>query len=519
MADAGTLPLLFVVAIGGAVVAPLLPATLARAAAMALMATLLAITVDLVVAFDGQAAAGAGFSLPFMPSIGVALRFAVDGLNVWLLLLTALLPPVVLACAWSTAEGESRLFVGLLLWLQAALFGTFLSQNLLVLFVLWEAVLIPMVLLIFVFGGERRRDAAMRFFLVTMAGSVLLLAAVIALGAEHRAQAGRWSFDFADLMQLRLSPAMQTFVFVAVALACAVKTPLVPFHAWLPLAYREASPSGTALMAGVLSKMGAFGFLKLALPLAPVVAAAWSPLLVALAVASLLYGAVLALRQAEFKMVVAYASLSHMGTIVLGAFSGHAVAAHGALLQIASHGVVVAGLFLLLGLLAQRGDPQATALASRAPRLAVLAMVFVLASLGLPLTSGFTAEFLVLLGAFGAGWAQWTGGAGSGQLVAAVLASTAVVLGAAYMLRLARSMVFGSRDDGAAPPSSASTPRLRDLTLREALACAPLVAVVVAVGVWPAPWMARSEAAVALLVDRAPLPDRIAAHPRADHAR
>jgi NADH-quinone oxidoreductase subunit M len=443
-----------------------------------------------MVSFDGQAPPGRfAIDLPWMPSLGVRLHFAVDGLNLYLLLLTTLLFPVVLACAWTTAEAGSKLYLGLLLALQAALLGTFLAQNLVVFFVLWEAVLIPMVLLILVFGGTQRRRAAMTFFLYTMAGSVLFLAAVIVLGAQSLQQTGQWAFDFDTLYRLRLDRGTQLFVFWAIVLACAVKSPLFPFHAWLPLAYGEASPSGTALMAGVLSKMGAFGLIKLAIPLCPEVAPLMAPTMVALAVLSILYGAVMALRQQDFKQLVAYAS-----------FSFQATAIQGALFQILSHGLAVAGLFLMLGLLEQRCGSaylQVNALASRAPRFAVVLMLFVLASLALPLSSGFTAEFLILLGAFTQGLAAWRADAGAGLLVCAVLASGGVVLGATYMLRFARSVLFGDAFGDAGPAGARAG--LRDLGLRESLALAPLLLLILWIGVAPAWLMAKVEPAVAAL--------------------
>jgi NADH-quinone oxidoreductase subunit M len=478
--------------------AALVPAVLGRRGALPRVATLgvmlavLWLVVTLFGAFDGGSGhAQFAVDAPFIPSLGIGLRFAVDGYNAYLLLLTALLFPVVLACAWGTAEGRSPLYLVLLLLLEGALLGTFLAQDLLVFFVLWEAVLIPMVLLILVFGGPQRRRAAISFFLYTMAGSVLLLAAVIFLGAEAARQTGQWAFDYATLAGLQLSRPQQGLVFLAIALACMVKSPLFPFHAWLPLAYREASPSGTALMAGVLSKMGAYGFLRLALPLAPEGASSFASLFVGLAAVSIFYGAVLALRQRNYKLLVAYASLSHMGYIVLGTFSLQATGLHGAMVQMLSHGVTVAGLFLLLGLLEQRRGAaylQVHGLATRAPRFAAVLMLFVLASLALPLTSGFAAEFLVLLGAFGAGMARWQAGHGVGVLLATLLAATCVVIGATYMLRFARSLLF---DDSALPERL--TPDLRP---RELLALAPLLLLIFWIGVRPGAWMERTEGTI-----------------------
>lgn len=489
------LALILALAAAGAVLVALLRGKdAARALTMAIMLAILALSAMIFFAYDGAADPAAfAFSYAWMPSLGVNLHFGVDGINVYLLLLSALLFPVVLACAWRTAEAQSKLYLTLLLALETGLLGTFLSQNLMLFFIFWEAVLIPMVVLILVFGGARRRQAAMSFFLYTMAGSILLLAAVIQLGVDNLQQTGSWSFEYESLYRLNLSWGTQLFVFLAIALACAIKCPLFPFHSWLPPAYAEAPAAGTALMAGLLSKMGAFGFLKLALPLCPEVAAYAAPYLVALAAVSIVYGAVLALREADFKRLVAFSSLSHMGYIVLGIFSMQQTSLHGSLLQILSHGLAAAGLFLLLGMLEQRAGAayrQSSALAILAPRLAVVMMLFILTSVALPLTSGFTAEFLVLLGTFQQGYAAWSAGEGALRLAAAVLASAGMVLGAAYMLRFARVIVFGHA--GGRPPMS-------DLNLREGSAFAPLLLLILWLGVWPFPWMTKVESAVTQL--------------------
>ncbi|MDP2008331.1 MAG: NADH-quinone oxidoreductase subunit M [Rubrivivax sp.] len=515
MSEALFLPLLLLLPLLGAVlVAPLRAGAVPRVFTLGVMALMLLLAGLVFAGFDGATAPGRhAVDLAWMPALGVSLHFAVDGLNIYLLLLTTLLFPVVLACTWARAEAQQPLFLSLLLALQAGLLGTFLAQDLVVFFVCWEAVLIPMVLLILLYGGEQRRRAAVSFFLYTMAGSVAFLAAVIVLGVEHQQQTGQWSFDIAALAALKLSPGTQMFVFLAIVLACAVKSPIFPFHSWLPLAYGEASPAGTALMAGVMSKMGAYGLMRLALPLAPDAAVLLAPLMVGLAAFSIVYGAVLALRQTHFKRLVAYASLSHMGYIVLGVFSFQATALHGAMFQILSHGVAVAGLFLLLGLLEERRGAawlQLDALATRAPRMAVVLMGFVLASLALPLTSGFTAEFLILLGAFTQGLAAWSAGAGSGLLVAALAASLGVVLGATYMLRLARVLVFGD-----AGPAAQRVP-LADLNGRELAALAAPLALILWVGLWPASLMSKIEPTVTQLsaIGARALPERTLVAPR-----
>ena len=460
---------------------------LARGWAMGAMLVVLALSLRILLVFGGtQDQPSFDFDVPWMPSLGVNFHLGVDGFNLYLVVLAALLFVIVLASTWSAPHSKRRLYLGLLLVLQAALLGTFLSQNLVLFFVFWEGVLIPAGVLILVYGGEKRRPAAMTFFLYTVAGSVLLLAAVIALGAQSAQQTGRWSFELDVLYGLELDWKTQIFVFVAIMLACAVKCPLVPFHSWLPLAYCEAPAPVTALLAGALSKMGAFGILKLAIPLAPDVALAAGPAMAALAVVSILYGAVLAFREQDYKRLVAYSSLSHMGYVVLGFFAFQQASIHGSLLQMLSHGVAAAGLFLLIGRLeADRAAPQARVmgLAESAPRFAVLIMLFVLTTVALPLTSGFTAEFLILLGAFTQGLAALAHGSGSLMLVVAILASTGMVLGATYMLRFARALVFGG-DTG-------EHNYVGDLRLAQMVPFAALLIVVLGVGIAPAALMKK----------------------------
>ncbi|BCR05684.1 NADH:ubiquinone oxidoreductase subunit M [Desulfuromonas versatilis] len=503
MFDATLLLLICLLPLAGALLVSVLGARsagMARAAALVTMLAVLALAAHIFVGYAAARSGAFDLNLPWIAELGVHLHLAVDGLNLYLLLLTALLFPVALGCAWPSAEARRPLFLALLLLLEAGLLGTFLSQNLMFFFVCWEAVLIPMFVLILVFGGAKSREAAQAFFLYTLAGSVLLLAAVILLGVQCWQQTGSWSFELATLLDLQLGWGTQLFVFAAIVLACAIKCPLVPFHSWLPLTYAEAPPAGTALMAGALSKMGAFALLKLAIPLCPQAAAALAPWLIALAVFSILYGAVLALRQADFKLLVAYSSLSHMGYIVLGIFSFQQSALHGALLQTFSHGLAVAGLFLALGLLEQRRGAayrQLTALATLAPRLAVVLMLFVLTSVALPLTSGFTGEFMILFGAFQQALAGWKAELGVLPLAAVILACSGMVLGAGYMLRFARTLLFGQAPEGSALP---------DLGGREALAFLPLLLLILAIGIAPAPFMARVQPDVAAVTARAAVP-------------
>ena len=465
----------------------------ARAITMTAMLIVLVAALRIFFAYDATTAARFAFDVPWMPSLGIRFHVSVDGFNIYLLLVAALLFPVALAASWTATASRRPLYLALLLILQTSLLGAFVAQNLVLFFVYWETVLIPMGILILVFGGRERRAASMTFFMYTLAGSVLLLAAVIALGAEAMHQTGFWSFELSVLYGLHLDPGQQMFVFVAIVLACLVKCPLAPFHSWLIPAYYEAPPVGSALMSGAMSKLGAFGLLKLALPLAPDAAAQLAPYLVALAVINIVYGALLALREKSYKKLVAYASLSHMGYIVLGIFSFEYASIQGSMLQMLSHAMVTAGLFLILGILEQQRGPayvSANALAKSAPRLAVLLTVFVLTSVAVPLTSGFAAEFLILFGAFERGLATWQAEGGALLLVLAVIASSGMVLGAAYMLRFTRELLFDKTDQPAA---------VRDVHVGVAASLAVPLLLTFWIGIAPASIIAKTSDVVTAL--------------------
>lgn len=492
---------LFLLPLAFALVLPVMTergSVLPRIVSMVGMLTVLVLSVAIFVSYNGAVDPNLlNVNIPWIPSLGVNFHIGVDGMNVYFMLLTSILFPVVLACTWKTEHADKKLYLGLLLIMETSLLGTFLSQNLMIFFVFWEAVLIPMFILILTFGGENRRKAAMTFFMYTMVGSILLLAAVILLGVESLHQTGSWNFEFTTLYHLHLSTGAQLFVFAAVVLACLIKCPVFPFHSWLPLAYYEAPAAGTALMAGAMSKMGAFGLLKLAIPLSPEISAALAPTMILLSVISILYGAVLALRQQDFKKLIAYSSLSHMGYIVLGIFCLQQTSIHGSLFQILSHGVAVAGLFLMLDLLEQRMGPsykKLNALSIHAPRLAVTLMLFILASVALPLTSGFTSEFLILFGGFQQGMQVFTAGGGKLILVSVILACSGMVLGAGYMLRFARTILYGKASDEIG---------MKDMNLRETIAFVPLLVIVVVIGIWPYPIMTKAQNAVAQLTSLA----------------
>jgi NADH-quinone oxidoreductase subunit M len=356
--------------------------------------------------------------------------------------------------------------------------------------VFWEAMLIPMFIMIGIWGGERRIYATLKFVLYTAFGSILMLAAVIYLVWSQAEATGAVSFAFADLGAHPLSFQAQSWMLAAFALSFAIKVPMVPLHTWLPDAHVEAPTAGSVILAGVLLKMGTYGFMKLGFPLFPDATRAFMPWLWTLSVVSIIYGACLALVQPDIKKVIAYSSISHLGYVMLGLVSLDLVGIQGAIVQMVSHGLVAGGLFTMVGMIYERCHTREIAayggLAKLLPVYSVFFLILTLASIGLPTTSGFTGEFMALLGAFNAAWPQHQAGT-SLPLVMAVLAVTGVVLGALYMLWLAQRMLFG---DVKAPHQPFS-----DLVAREKAILVAFVVAIFALGLFPQGPLAKTELA------------------------
>jgi NADH-quinone oxidoreductase subunit M len=451
----------------------------------------LAITVLLYLRFD-PSAPGLQFEtvVPWIRDWGVYYRIGLDGYNVLLVLLTAFLGPLVVAGAFTAITKDVKLFYAMVLLIQFAMLGTFVAQDLFVFYLFWETMLIPMFLIIGIWGGERRIYATLKFVLYTAFGSILMLAAVIYLVLELRATTGITSFAFEDLYRVQLSLPVQIVLLTAFGLSFAIKVPMVPLHTWLPDAHVEAPTAGSVILAGVLLKMGTYGFMKLGFPLFPDAAHAATPLIMALAVISIVYGACLALVQNDIKKIIAYSSISHLGYVMLGLASLDLIGVQGAVIQMVSHGLTAAGLFLMVGMIYERCHTRDLAayggLARLLPTYSVFFMVLTLASVGLPTTSGFTGEFLVLLGAFKAAWPRFLGG-DTYPLVMSAAAVTGVVLGALYMLRLAQTFLFGSAKAPHAP--------LKDLVWREKLILVAIVAAIFALGLFPDEPMRKTELA------------------------
>jgi NADH-quinone oxidoreductase subunit M len=415
---------------------------------------------------------------------GLGIRYALhlDGIAMPLVLLTALLLPIILLGSWRGVDRHWRGYAVSMLLLTSGILGALLARDLFLFYVFWEVMLVPMYLIIGIWGGERRIYAAVKFFLFTMAGSLLMLIGIIWMALQYRAVAGAWSFHYDELMRLDLPAEQQLWLFAAFALAFAIKVPMVPFHTWLPDAHVEAPTGGSVVLAGVLLKLGTYGFLRFALPFFPHASHQVRPLLVALALAGILYAALAAWIQEDMKSLVAYSSVAHLGFVMLGLVAVEAMAWEGALLQMVNHGISTGALFLLVGMLYERRHTKRFedfgGLAAVMPRFSFFLVLSALASVGLPGLNGFVGEFLVLVGSYRAG-----------LRVAAIVAASGVILAAVYLLKMLARSIWG-------PLEIEENRRLADLSAREALVLAPLALLMLAIGLAPEPFLAPSRPAL-----------------------
>ena len=498
MFEAGLLNLVLFLPLLGVAVLLLSPSAsdeTSRRLTLVLMLVQLMVTSWLYAQFDAGTP-GLQFEtrLPWIAAWGVNYQIGLDGYNVLLVMLTAFLGPLVVAGSFSAVTKDVKLFHAMLFLIQFAMMGTFVAQDLFLFYVFWETMLIPMFLMIGIWGGERRIYATIKFVLYTAFGSILMLAALIYLVWSLQKTSGVMSFAIADIVKARLPLDTQLWLLAAFGLSFAIKVPMFPLHTWLPDAHVEAPTTGSVILAGVLLKMGTYGFMKLGFPLFPDATAVFTPALSTLAVVSIVVGACLALVQDDIKKIIAYSSISHLGYVMLGLLSLELVGIQGAVIQMVSHGLVAAGLFLMVGMIYERCHTRELAayggLAKLLPVYSVFFLVLTLASVGLPTTSGFTGEFLVLLGAFKAAWPQHLAGHDL-PLVLAVTAVSGVVLGALYMLRFALGFLWGAAK---APHHSTAHP-LADLNGRERLILGVLVVAVFALGLFPDSPMRKTEMA------------------------
>jgi NADH-quinone oxidoreductase subunit M len=415
----------------------------------------------------------------WLPEFGVGYRMGVDGISVLFVLLSTLLTPICILTSWESIKVRVREYMLAFLILETMMVGMFSSTDFVMFYMFFEGVLIPMYLIIGVWGGQRRVYAAMKFFLFTLAGSVLMLLALLAMWY----QAG--TTDLAVLLAHPMPVAMQFWLFLAFFASFAVKVPMWPVHTWLPDAHVEAPTAGSVILAGVLLKMGAYGFLRFSVPMLPQAAAEFAPFIFALSVVAVIYTSAVALAQTDMKKLIAYSSIAHMGLVTIGIFTFNIQGTQGALFQMLSHGIVAGALFLCVGVIYDRMHTREIAryggLADRMPAYATVFMLFTMASIGLPGTAGFVGEFLVAVGAFGVNF--WL----------ALFGSLGMILGAGYALWLYRRVIFGSltRDD---------LKTILDLSPREITIFAPLVVLTLWMGVHPSSFTRFFEATVSAMV-------------------
>ena len=423
----------------------------------------------------------------WIPAFGIEYYVGVDGISLLLLVLTGFLTPLALLGSWESVHKQTRAFCVFVLLLESAMLGVFISLDLFLFYIFWDAMLVPMYFLIGIWGYERRFYAAIKFILYTMAGSVLMLLAILGLAYLHYTATGTYSFDLLKLYDMPIDGHTQFWFFLAFALAFAIKVPLFPFHTWLPDAHVEAPTAGSVILAGVMLKMGTYGLLRFAFPLFPEVAAFFAPWLALLAVIGIVYGALVAMVQPDMKKLVAYSSVSHLGFVVLGIAAMNTQGVSGAVYQMLSHGISTGGLFLIVGMLSDRRHTRQIAefggLKKVMPHLVAAFLIVTLASIGLPGLNGFVGEFLILLGAF-----RWD------PRLAAV-AATGVILSATYMLWMFQRVNYG-------PVTNEKNATLADLRPREWAVIVPIIAVAILMGVVPNLFLRPIEPAVERLLNQ-----------------
>jgi NADH-quinone oxidoreductase subunit M len=418
-------------------------------------------------------------TLTWMPDFNIGYKMGIDGISMLFVMLTTLLTPICILASWENIDDRVKEYMISFLVLETFMIGMFCALDLVVFYIFFEAVLIPMFLIIGIWGGPRRVYASFKFFLYTLAGSVLMLLAIMAMYFD----AG--TTDIQGLMVHRFPAELQTWLWLAFFASFAVKIPMWPVHTWLPDAHVEAPTAGSVILAAVLLKFGGYGLLRFSLPMFPEASVMFTPLIYTLSIMAVIYTSLVALAQEDMKKLIAYSSVAHMGFVTIGAFTLTVQGIEGAIFVMLAHGVISAALFLIVGVVYDRIHSREIAayggLVHRMPGYSLIFMIFMLGSVGLPGTAGFVGEFLVLVGAFKAN--TWV----------AALAATGLILGAAYMLYLYRRVIFGSL-------TKDSLAAIKDMSLREVAIFAPLIVLVILMGVYPAPFLDIMHVSVANMI-------------------
>jgi NADH-quinone oxidoreductase subunit M len=482
------LPILTIVTffpLAGAIVLLFLPRTqeeFLKRAALIISLVEFMISLPLFVFFD-EGTAGMQFveRVPWITEWGVNYALGVDGISLLLILLTTFLTVLCILSSWRAVEKSVKEYMITFLILETGMIGVFVAMDLVLFYVFWEVTLIPMYLIIGVWGGPRRIYAAIKFFLYTMAGSVLMLVAIIALYFLHAKATGEYTFDLLRLYQTVLPANTQYLMFAAFALAFAIKVPMFPFHTWLPDAHVEAPTAGSVILAGILLKLGTYGFIRFAVPLFPVAAFKAIPIVSILAIIGIIYGALVSMMQTDLKKLVAFSSVSHLGFVMLGMFAFNVQGVQGSIYQMLNHGVSTGALFLIVGMIYERRHTRMIAdfggLSQVMPVFATFFMIVALSSIALPGTNGFVGEFLILLGAFKA------------NPLYGVLGATGVILAAAYMLWMFQRVMFGA-------VTHEENRGLKDLNPREIVTLVPIIILIIWMGVFPQFFFKRMELSV-----------------------
>ncbi len=420
----------------------------------------------------------------WIADLGISYNVGLDGISILLYMLTTFLAPLVVLSTWSAIQKNVKEFMFFLLLLQTGMLGVFTSLDFFLFYVFWELMLIPMYFLIGVWGGERRIYAAVKFFIYTMFGSVLMLVAILYLSYLNYTATGLITFDIETILQMDIAASTQFWLFAAFALAFAIKVPLFPFHTWLPDAHVEAPTAGSVVLAGVLLKMGTYGYIRFCLPMFPDATIEFLPMVVVLSVIGIIYGAMVAMVQPDMKKLVAYSSVSHLGFVMLGLFALNMQGIQGGIIQMVNHGLSTGALFLLVGMIYERTHTRMIAdyggIAKQVPIFATILMIATLSSLGLPGLNGFIGEFLVLFGAFQSEYVH---------TVYVVFSATGVILAAVYLLRMYQRVLFG-------PITNEKNKSLTDLNARELVVIIPILIFIVWLGIYPKPFLDKTTASV-----------------------